>query len=339
MNNNLIFEGKKYISSRRASDISGYSSDYIGQLCRAEKIDCRMVGRSWYVTEESLLSHKKNVAIAESSPQRIQNIRGVKISYPIFNVIEQKSVSEPKAEQSTIPEPLVVKDEKKGIPSFIYTEDERPLLPILEKYSSPKQIEKKVDITPAKKVSIAPEIIPVREISPIREVGLARTPVKVSSIPSLSRTIILRRALATSMVALTLVTGIFIYTVPSYQISDQSLASIGSIVDSLKSSFNSVIDFISLAFNKEESKDIATKDISETVELQNSWNGIAVIPSSDSMENELIKQRIQASFSDEVRIEIDESGTAGVITPIFKNASSKDFVYVLVPVDDAKSGN
>ncbi len=37
-----------------------YTKDYVGQLCRSGKVDCQFVGRSWYVSEESLLRHKDN---------------------------------------------------------------------------------------------------------------------------------------------------------------------------------------------------------------------------------------------------------------------------------------
>ena len=55
----LIFGGKKYISSRRAARIAGYTKDYIGQLSRSGKIGARLVGRNWYIDEESLLEHRK----------------------------------------------------------------------------------------------------------------------------------------------------------------------------------------------------------------------------------------------------------------------------------------
>jgi hypothetical protein len=42
------------------------------------------------------------------------------------------------------------------------------------------------------------------------------------------------------------------------------------------------------------------------------------------------------SFSDEVTIQPDKSGTSGVITPVFKQTDGKDFVYVLVPVKEKK---
>jgi len=59
MKNSIVIEGKAYISSSRASEISKYSKDYIGQLCRGKKIEARMIGRSWYVLEESIIAHKK----------------------------------------------------------------------------------------------------------------------------------------------------------------------------------------------------------------------------------------------------------------------------------------
>src|SRR3990167_5285065 len=56
----ILSDGKEYISASRASQKTGYASDYIGQLCRTKKIPGQLVGRTWYVDFESLLEHKKN---------------------------------------------------------------------------------------------------------------------------------------------------------------------------------------------------------------------------------------------------------------------------------------
>ena len=64
MKDSVLLEGKTYISSRRAAEIAGYSTDYVGQLCRAGKVECRVVGRAWFVTEESIIRHQKAVAVA-----------------------------------------------------------------------------------------------------------------------------------------------------------------------------------------------------------------------------------------------------------------------------------
>ncbi len=54
----LILGGKKYISSKRASEITGYAKDYIGQLARGGKIPATRVGRAWYVDEAALILHE-----------------------------------------------------------------------------------------------------------------------------------------------------------------------------------------------------------------------------------------------------------------------------------------
>jgi hypothetical protein len=60
MKNSLTLHDVNYISAKRAQEVFGYTSDYIGQLCRADKLECRMIGRSWFVTERSLIAHKSD---------------------------------------------------------------------------------------------------------------------------------------------------------------------------------------------------------------------------------------------------------------------------------------
>ncbi len=54
----LTLEGKKYLSSKRAAKITGYAKDYIGQLCREGRVTARLVGRGWYVLEDSIREHR-----------------------------------------------------------------------------------------------------------------------------------------------------------------------------------------------------------------------------------------------------------------------------------------
>ena len=60
----LEIQGKKYISSKRASQLTGYAKDYVGQLARGGKIAGTRMGRAWFVEEKALLSYKA----AESGP-------------------------------------------------------------------------------------------------------------------------------------------------------------------------------------------------------------------------------------------------------------------------------
>jgi|CXWL01.1.fsa_nt_gi hypothetical protein len=54
----LTLDNKIYISSKKAAAITGYAKDYVGQLCREGRVAARLVGRSWYVLEESIKSHR-----------------------------------------------------------------------------------------------------------------------------------------------------------------------------------------------------------------------------------------------------------------------------------------
>jgi len=53
MDPELIFDNKKFLSSRRAGELVGYTNDYVARLARKGKVIGRMVGRTWYVEEES----------------------------------------------------------------------------------------------------------------------------------------------------------------------------------------------------------------------------------------------------------------------------------------------
>jgi len=64
----LVLSDKKYISSKRAAEISGYAKDYIGQLARSGKIEATRFGRAWYVLESSLLAHMQ----ADTAPNASQ---------------------------------------------------------------------------------------------------------------------------------------------------------------------------------------------------------------------------------------------------------------------------
>jgi len=68
----IVLEGKTYVSSKRAAQLRQYAQDYIGQMCRAGNADCRRVNGLWYVTLESLDLHK--AASAEAKARAFENM-------------------------------------------------------------------------------------------------------------------------------------------------------------------------------------------------------------------------------------------------------------------------
>lgn len=68
MSDEMQIEGRSYISSKRASQLSGYAQDYIGQLARKSLIDARRIGGLWYVSMESLEGYKKKAEEYKPEP-------------------------------------------------------------------------------------------------------------------------------------------------------------------------------------------------------------------------------------------------------------------------------
>jgi hypothetical protein len=101
----------KYISAGRASNITGYSSDYIGQLCRSGRIQGKLVGRAWYVYLPDILEHKKTRQLGRRSHVSIKSFYPSEEEIPTLKSIQQDKVP--------------IRSE------FSYESDARPLLPIL----------------------------------------------------------------------------------------------------------------------------------------------------------------------------------------------------------------
>ncbi|MCE9643764.1 helix-turn-helix domain-containing protein, partial [Candidatus Parcubacteria bacterium] len=53
----LMVDGRRYLSSKRSAELFGYSTDYVGELCRQGKVACFRKGRQWYVEEKSLFAY------------------------------------------------------------------------------------------------------------------------------------------------------------------------------------------------------------------------------------------------------------------------------------------
>lgn len=56
----VVLDGITYIKTAKAAKLAGYTADYVGQLCREKEIDCKKIGRSWYVSQDELIAHKRD---------------------------------------------------------------------------------------------------------------------------------------------------------------------------------------------------------------------------------------------------------------------------------------
>jgi hypothetical protein len=93
-----------------------YTSDYIGQLCRAKKVNCQLVGRTWYVDESSLTDHKTD-RYKSSRVNEITNKINIKIDTG-HGVVRQ-----PNAESI---KPVLSKRTKRAIGAVVLSPDVTP---------------------------------------------------------------------------------------------------------------------------------------------------------------------------------------------------------------------
>ncbi|MBZ9572969.1 hypothetical protein KJA17_02210 [Patescibacteria group bacterium] len=96
-----------------------------------------------------------------------------------------------------------------------------------------------------------------------------------------------------------------------------------TILDTFKEVPEKIVEF----FKKEAEKEFPEEKLLPKPEKE----GVVVIPSTER--DEEIKQKIKASFSDEVRVEPkDES--SGIIVPIFREIEGEEYLYLMVPVKE-----
>ena len=250
-----------------------------------------MVGRSWFVSEESLQLHKANVLQDEAHRNRIQNLRGG---------VRPSSDIQPESVAGI------------SLPAFI-TGSAATGIRGLENISLS---EKHVSATPSRSVE-----------SPISD-------------PEIARSIILGRVLkgAATLLLLALIVGgtasiIGPSTSDTRGSSANASSAFGSVVTFIKDRYASLLAL----FGHRATVAINENPASDT-NLPYSSEGMAVVPSSGSVTaDDNAKQSIRNSFSDEVEIYSDQSKSAGVIRPVFKESRGNDYLYVLVPVKGSAS--
>lgn len=328
MRNSLILQDKNYISAKRVQELFGYSSDYVGQLCRLGKIDAKMIGQTWFVTEESIISHKLSVneSIKDKNKEKRKISKkiyrdSVGISYPKFNDV---AVSDSVISNSLINR-VASHVNTNDLVETVPTQNHSRLMPnVPELFSLPYFV--------SESFLIAPNYNKSDFFSPSSAKLIFTSTLCVLGLFFMFQSIVVNTNTVNQVVS---------------KINDDSLSA--NVIESsgqfIKNSFTLVTSIPKFAKdifkNKtnslvEENNDFVSDDSVYTSNTNDvPFNGLAVVPSSNSLvKDEAIKNKIKESFSDEVIVKPDNSGTSGIITPVFKETKGGDFIYVLVPVND-----
>ncbi len=68
----LVIDGVEYVKASVVAKRFRYTADYVGQLCRSGKVAAKLVGRTWYVSSDSISGHKVTRHIKTSSADKIK---------------------------------------------------------------------------------------------------------------------------------------------------------------------------------------------------------------------------------------------------------------------------
>ncbi|MDP3785062.1 MAG: hypothetical protein Q8R12_03230, partial [bacterium] len=107
----VFLDGKIFLSLKKAGEVSGYHSDYLGRLARSGKLKSRKVGIQWFIEKESLLNFFERTEAkvpespdegrAEKSKEETVPVEVKKVEPSIFiQNLELKLAAERKAVQT-----------------------------------------------------------------------------------------------------------------------------------------------------------------------------------------------------------------------------------------------
>ncbi|HEY4490277.1 MAG TPA: hypothetical protein VJC12_03455 [Candidatus Paceibacterota bacterium] len=330
--NDLYFDGKKFISSSRAAKLTGYVNDYIGQLCRDEKLECRIVGRSWYVSLESLLEHKNKVGngVTSRSSKHVQKV--------IF--LEKRKSEEikkigskfyPKAQKTELE--ATAKEVSGGInQSYSLRETQKqkseikiPIITNIVLDVPEKDIKKTAyfhqykrnltDIFPKAVLTILSLFISLMSFW----VALESNPAQEFAYKQ-----ILSEVRETELNLVAKLSGV---------IEANALSGINLALDNTR---NSVKTFWSNFYNKTKNKILTligkNKFANNILSGAQPKQGIVVVPVDKETNKEGTIAKIKNSFSDEVTVSPSAKGSDGIIRPVFKEVKDDEYLYVLVPI-------
>ena len=335
MKDSMIIQGFEYISSSRAAEITKYSNDYIGQLCRKGKVSARMIGRTWFVDKQSLLKHQEEADISKHL-----NGKNLVLSGGISNAIKSAPAPSAKSTVSTaVSNPSAKLSELPAIGT--YAADDGPFMPVIDKQPA-------VPVPPISPATVQEDPIhsAMRIGLPIDAPVVAGSSQKMRADASafLTRRTVFAAIAAVMLVAVASGSVALFDSNPSLARNNDPLASAYDAVEAvgafLHNAYVATLALFghgsALTLNVPSSTPAVGAPSSAPSENPSLGQGMAVLPSSGSSDvDAAAKQQVQDSFSDQVNVSADKSGTAGVITPVFKDTAGKNFMYVLVPVKKA----
>lgn len=340
----LVLNGRKFISSRRASEISGYTLDYIGQLARANKLDSKMVGRVRFIDEYSLEQYIANpngnpplgdsADVLESSPQIKNPQEGLVVAKNQIKQISSirdfdlASKNKGKKRHALLPviEVLSLAGALLGLLVVLSTpigqDGTQTFLASLNSLDNLALEMEGIDTL----TQVDNPVVAVGRKADLYYLGFLHK-VDIAILDFLERT-------RETILAWLEKGSIYLARIkgePSRVVMETTRTPGGEI------SGNTFSEAEIQALVKEMvAKELAARDAAGTLGPR---TGLFVVPSTGSKTyDQAIKEKVADAFSDEVVVSLDPDKSSGVVKPVFKSADGSDYLFVLVPVRGQEEG-
>ncbi|MDE1975505.1 MAG: hypothetical protein KGI49_03295 [Patescibacteria group bacterium] len=330
MKDSLNIDGKIYISSRRAAEISKYSNDYVGQLCRAGKVAARMMGRTWFVDQASILAHKKNAEVALQERSRILSSKRYSPYEAVHAPVAGAAVG-----TFTVSHPMLPLLQS-PIPSLKWEFTRRlndvPMSGLFDLLAKPLGSNAVTATALAFVMAVTAGWFAANNYAALSSsltiassnVG-SQTASAISSLDGIAN-------IVASDIGSVLADG-YGRTVAFVKSLGSGLGAIVAQRAPGTENINGLVPSTGPSAGPSATVPVAALATSTA-------SGIVVVPSAAGSGGSLAaaEQQIRDSFSDHVEIKPEQNGTAGVITPVFKDKTGGNYVYVMVPVKATTTG-
>ncbi len=348
----LIFNGKKYISSRRASEISGYHIDYLGQLSRKGELQSQMVGRNRYVSEESLFTylHQASFKSPKNSVQKIvpEKVPAAALRVPIETIEKvaihgaEKSATTPGFAypiQAALPHPNSHSTAMRvatvlacAMLAFLFAlpATRAALVSLTHSLTSLYSSSENISAPLATRQASIDRINPYLKVPTLQMLDENY----FNAVDALER-IIVAGSIAVREFALGLFDSSMNAIAHFRQGTSDNQVVQKNFTDSSNNSGNTPSpNSVSGAVSEQQVRQILDEELNKRFSTPSAPSqGMVVVPSTGSPTGDTaLKQKIANSFSDNVQVELDNSKTSGVIKPEFKNPTNDSYLFLLVPV-------
>jgi len=348
---------QEFISLKEAADYSNYSQDYLSLRARQGKLKATKLGRNWVTKKEWLGKYIKKVNDYKNwtanrkpatttqittptyqpvSPRAIAVVValvfvlasvGTLFAYPYFEPAVSSIVGQVKEITSDIGEGIVETGENLELGIAFIGKGVNEVFNELTQYITQdiRAIKKGFQILGQKTKQVPQKVVSVfrgRETISREDFGLKQ---KKENIGKFARDIGENIRYKISL-AQKFVTRVIQRVVKGAKLLVRIVDESGRFIGS---KFGDAYRFITQSWRQKaaERQGVPKEKLLPKPEKE----GVIVIPSSEK--DEEIKQKIKASFSDEVRV-TPRDKTSGIIIPKFREREGQEYLYIMVPVNE-----